>query len=209
MEWLQTLDHNVLGWFQAHRLPALDTVMTFVTFLGEEWVVLLVAVLASVALAVRRRRRTAFLFATTCLLCWLFSQAVKETVRRPRPDFPGHPLAPVSLLHPDQPTFSFPSVHSSGSASVYVTLALLVAKGWPRRRRVLLVAGSLLLTGLIGLSRVYLGFHYPTDVLAGWAVGLGFAFGCAALDQGRTPPPLPGDRRSEERGSALRGGSAD
>jgi undecaprenyl-diphosphatase len=189
MEWLQTLDHNVIRWFQAHRTPALDEGMAVVTFLGESMSVLVVLAVGVAWLAVRRGKRTALLAALAGLLCWGLSEAVKESVRRPRPDIAGHPLAPVRLLNPEQPTYSFPSVHSSGSASVYVTLALLIGKGWPRRRRVLLVAGSLLLTGLIGLSRVYLGYHHPTDVLAGWAVGLGFAFACATLDQ-RRPLPL-------------------
>jgi undecaprenyl-diphosphatase len=117
------------------------------------------------------------------LLCWLLSEAVKEAVQRPRPDFGGHPLAPMRLFHPGQATFSFPSIHSSGSASVYVTLALLLGRCWPRPRRVLLLGGSLVFAGLIGLSRVYLGYHYPTDVLGGWALGLGFAFSCGALDR--------------------------
>jgi undecaprenyl-diphosphatase len=199
MEWLQKLDHNVLDWFQAQRRPPLDGVMEVVTFLGEQGVLLLVGVLATVALAWRRSRRTALLFAITCLLCWSFSQAMKESLRRTRPDFAGHPVAPVRFFNPEQPTFSFPSVHASCSSGVYVTLALLLGKGWPRRWRALLLTGGLLLAGLIGVSRVYLGFHYPTDVLAGWAVGLGFAFSCAALDQGRSPPPLPVDGRGGER----------
>src|SRR5262249_13801242 len=156
-------------------------VMAILTFFGKEWVLLLVGVLAAAALAVRGRRRTALRFALTGLLCWLISQTVKESVQRPRPDFAGHPVAPVRFFHPDQPTFSFPSVHASGSASVYVTLALLLGKGGLRQRRLLLVTGGLLLAGLIGVSRVYLGYHYPTDVLAGWALGLSGAFSCAAL----------------------------
>jgi undecaprenyl-diphosphatase len=182
MEWLQTIDQNVLGWFQAHPTPALDGVMTLVTFLGERLVLLVVLILAATGLVVRGRRRAALLLALTGLLCWALSEVVKEGVQRPRPDFPGHPVAPVRFFHPGQPSYSFPSVHASGSASVYVTLALLLGRSWPRRRRVLLVGGSLVLAGVIGVSRLYLGYHYLTDVLGGWALGLGFACSCAALD---------------------------
>jgi undecaprenyl-diphosphatase len=184
MEWLQTLDHNVIGWLQGHRTLALDGVMAGVTFFGERLVLLVIVVMTAAGLAVRGRRRTALRLAMAALFCWVLSETVKEGVQRPRPDFAGHPAAPMRFFHPGQPSFSFPSVHASGSASVYVTLALLLGTRWPRRRRALLVVGSLLLTGLIGISRVYLGYHYPTDVLAGWAMGLGFAFSCAALGGG-------------------------
>src|SRR5262249_1076191 len=185
MEWLQTLDHNLVRWFPTHRTPPLDAGMAALTFLGELVVLFVVLAVGVAWLAVCHHGRRALLAAMTGLLCWGLAEGVKEGVKRPRPDFAGHPMAPVRLFNPEQPTYSFPSVHSSGSSSVYVTLALLIGKGWPRRRRVLSVGGSLLLTGLIGVSRVYLGYHYPTDVVAGWALGLGFAFSCAALDEGK------------------------
>jgi undecaprenyl-diphosphatase len=183
MEWLQTLDHTGLAWLQEHRTPALDGVMGVVSFFGERLVLFGVVLLAVFGLALRRRRRTAWVLAIAALLCWMLSEAVKEGVQRPRPDFPGHPEAASRFFHPGQPSFSFPSIHASGSASVYVALALLIGKHWKRQRQVLLVGGSFVLGGAIGISRLYLGYHYPTDVLGGWAVGLGFAFSCAALDR--------------------------
>ena len=74
---------------------------------------------------------------------------------------------------------SFPSGHSVFAAVIYLTLGVLVARFSERRRtRVYLVFLALSLTFLVGISRVYLGVHYPTDVLAGWCVGLAWALGC-------------------------------
>jgi undecaprenyl-diphosphatase len=74
---------------------------------------------------------------------------------------------------------SFPSGHSVFAAVIYLTLGVLVARFTERRRtRIYLVFLALALTFLVGISRVYLGVHYPTDVLAGWCVGLAWALAC-------------------------------
>jgi undecaprenyl-diphosphatase len=76
-------------------------------------------------------------------------------------------------------TASFPSGHSMMSAVVYLTLGALLARVLPRRRMKLLVlACALGATALTGVSRVYVGVHWPTDVLAGWAIGASWAVGC-------------------------------
>jgi undecaprenyl-diphosphatase len=78
---------------------------------------------------------------------------------------------------------------TNASSAVYVTLALVVARRLRRRRqRVLVVGGGLALVLVIGLTRLYLGVHYPTDVLAGWALGLGVALACGWLE-GRWAAP--------------------
>lgn len=100
------------------------------------------------------------------LAVWL-----KELFDRPRPDLVPH-LSHVS-------TASFPSGHSMLSAVVYLTLGALLARLTERRRlKVYVLSFALLLTFLVGMSRVYLGVHYPTDVLAGWAAGLTWAIFC-------------------------------
>lgn len=90
---------------------------------------------------------------------------------RPRPNVVPH-LTEVNSA-------SFPSGHSMLSAIIYLTLAVLVARLLQRRTlRIYVIAVSLLLVGLIGLTRIYLGVHYPTDVLAGWTAGLVWAAAC-------------------------------
>ena len=76
-------------------------------------------------------------------------------------------------------TASFPSGHAMISAVVYLTLGALLAKiVITNTLKIYLMTVAVLLTGMIGLSRVYLGVHWPTDVLAGWVAGAGWALGC-------------------------------
>jgi len=97
-----------------------------------------------------------------------FNQLLKGYFARPRPQ-----LVPQKVYVLGE---SFPSGHSMMAAITYLTLAaLLVSEDSPMRHRLYLLGCALLLIMLIGLSRVYLGVHWPTDVLAGWAAGAGWA----------------------------------
>lgn len=102
---------------------------------------------------------------------WLLSSLLKYFFGRPRPDVVPH-LADVH-------TASFPSGHSMMSAVVYLTLGALLTRLVARPVvKLYILAVACLLTGLVGASRVYLGVHYPTDVLAGWLAGLVWATLC-------------------------------
>lgn len=142
-----------------------------VTGLGGAFIVgLLIAATAGFLWLDRRRRMAAFLVAAT-VSGLVVSLGLKELFARPRPDVVPH-LAKVQ-------TSSFPSAHSMLSAVVYLTLGVLVAAAVPARSlRVYAIGVAVLITGLVGVSRVYLGVHYPTDVLAGWTAGLVWALGC-------------------------------
>ncbi|MDB5876513.1 MAG: phosphoesterase, partial [Ramlibacter sp.] len=79
-------------------------------------------------------------------------------------------------------TASFPSGHAALSAITYLTLAALLAKMTASHRvRYYFMAVAVALTCLIGVSRVYLGVHYPTDILAGWCIGSAWALMCWAV----------------------------
>ncbi len=136
-----------------------------------------VGVLSAVTLAVvgylvlTRKRHAAATVAVAVMSGLVLSQALKWGFARPRPDLVPHGQTVY--------TQSFPSGHAMLSAVVYLTLGALLARTQPRRRvKLYFLAVAGVLTMVVGVSRVYLGVHWPTDVLAGWAVGAGWALLC-------------------------------
>lgn len=106
----------------------------------------------------------------------LFALALKGGFARPRPELVAH----GSMVY----TSSFPSGHAMLSAVVYLTGgALLAVIHAARRVRLFLIGCAVLVTLLVGVSRVYLGVHWPSDVLAGWAAGAAWAACCWLLAQ--------------------------
>lgn len=142
--------------------------------LGSGAVTALVTVIAVAYLALAQRRRYALLVLACAVGTELWMSLLKALYSRPRPTV-------VTALDPPG-GLSFPSGHSMISASLYLTLALLIARAMPHRRlRIFVVAVGAGLALLIGLSRIYLGVHYPTDVVAGWTVGLAWALICGLV----------------------------
>lgn len=142
-----------------------------VTGLGGVTVLCLVIAAAAGFLAINRSyRMMGFLLLSTGTGIGI-SLAMKHWFDRPRPDVVEH-LARVY-------TSSFPSGHSMMSAVVYLTLGVLIAPVLQHvKLRCYVIGSALLLTFLIGISRIYMGVHYPTDVLAGWTAGLVWALLC-------------------------------
>jgi undecaprenyl-diphosphatase len=120
------------------------------------------------------RMRSAALFVLVSVLVGtLLSTVLKMGYNRPRPD-----LTTMS----EQFTASFPSGHAMLSAVTFLTLGALLARFAPTRRlQVLSLAGALLLTLLVGFSRLYMGVHYPSDILAGWCLGSAWALLCSSI----------------------------
>ena len=141
----------------------LPSVARDITSLGSTVVLTLVTALSAIYLCMDSKRQAAYLLVATVLSGTLLNSVLKVVAARPRPDIVPH-LTTMS-------NYSFPSGHSMMSAVTYLTLAALVARGRPPgvRRSCFLSAG--LLTILVGMTRVYLGVHWPTDVLAGWLFG--------------------------------------
>lgn len=122
-------------------------------------------------LILRRRGRAAALLLAAVIGGLVLSLVLKGSYERPRPDLVPH----GSIVM----TSSFPSGHSMMSAVTYLTLgALLAGQVDGRALRIYVLALACGLTLLVGVSRVYLGVHWPTDVLAGWAAGTAWAILC-------------------------------
>ncbi|BBK38465.1 phosphatase PAP2 family protein [Allostella sp. ATCC 35155] len=139
-----------------------------VTALGSHAVLTLLVLAAAIYLRLLRQHASVLLLALSVLGGTALSAGLKLVFDRPRPDLVAH----LADIH----TASFPSGHAMLSAVAYLTLAGLVARVQPRPALARFVLGSgIALTGLVGISRVYLGVHWPSDVLAGWCLGAAWA----------------------------------
>lgn len=154
--------------------PWVEELARDVTGLGGLGVLTFLTLAAAGLFWLQRRRWTALYVLAAVGSGVTLSNAAKAFFDRPRPDLVPH----GTIVH----TASFPSGHSLMAAVVYLTLAALVARSFPERRlRAYVVSLAMLLAFAVGASRVYLGVHWPTDVLAGWAAGGAWALACAAL----------------------------
>jgi undecaprenyl-diphosphatase len=154
---------------QSFRSDMLTQVAINLTSLGSSSVLLVFALLAYAAV-LAGRDRVGFLHLTLALLgAFLFPEALKGYFARERPDALLH-LVPVRTL-------SFPSGHSFGAAACYATFAFFFARYVARRSiEIFCYVLAALIVGTIGLTRIYLGVHYPTDVLGGLSAGGAWAF---------------------------------
>jgi undecaprenyl-diphosphatase len=179
--------------------PWVEEAVRDVTALGGVFVLTLVTALVVGFYALRRDWKEAGFLLVAVGGGLLVSFGLKSAIDRPRPDLVPH------LSH--VVTTSFPSAHAQLSAVVYLTLGALLAEHTPQRRlKVYFLAVGTLLTLLVGCSRVYLGVHYPTDVLAGWAAG--FAWAALGWMTARrlliSDPPPPPNARPESTSPGVR-----
>lgn len=143
--------------------PALDVLMNAITTLGTSPVLLLIAAGAVVLLVARGRPTHALFLATAGIGSVLLDGALKVIVHRARPQLPWAHV---------QPDYSFPSGHTMNTVSLLLALALLVWVTRGPRTGSLAVVAALAVALAIGLSRVYLGYHYVSDVVGGLAAGI-------------------------------------
>ena len=142
-----------------------------ITALGSYSIVILATAFVLGFLLLQRRFAEALLVLVTISGGGILSQVLKSVFERERPDRAFH-LTEVSTL-------SFPSGHSMVSSVVYITLGALLARSLAHRRsKMYCLWVGVVLAVLVGLTRVYLGVHFPTDVLAGWAAGASWAMFC-------------------------------
>jgi membrane-associated phospholipid phosphatase len=171
-----------------HQLatPGLTRLMQAFSFLGS---VAAVTILCLVAICVSlcfRRARTAALLAITMLGVAALDVALKQAFHRPRP---------VAFFGATPTSYSFPSGHAFGSLCFYGVLAAILVERVRRRvAKFCLWMAAALLIGMIGFSRIYLGVHYPSDVIAGYLAGAVWVAAVFSLDK------ILSAQRNEERG---------
>lgn len=148
-----------------------EEMMRDITALGGTAVLTLVVLAVAGFLALTRKTHAAIAVLVSVVSGMLLSQAIKWAYARPRPELVPHGMEAYSA--------SFPSGHSMMAAVVYLTLGALLARHQAQpRMKVYVLVVAVLLTVLVGISRIYLGVHWPTDVLAGWCLGAAWAILC-------------------------------
>lgn len=155
-------DRAVYEALYAGARPTLVAVARLFTALGEPTLLIAASAVVAVWLWFTGHRHLAAVFFAVTTFARLFSQLQKYWIGRERPDLESH-LALVKSM-------SFPSGHATSSMAFYLTLALVLTQG--SRWRAPAVAGALLMSFAVGLSRVMLGVHWPSDVVGGWAFGM-------------------------------------
>jgi undecaprenyl-diphosphatase len=149
----------------------LEETMRDITGLGSVFTIVFVTAAACAYLAMTRRRRIAVFVLAAIGGGEVVSTVLKLFYHRPRPDLVPHGMEVF--------TASFPSGHAMMSAIAYLTLASLIARVDRQRGvKVLVLTIGVSTTLLVGISRIYLGVHWPSDVLAGWCVGAAWAALC-------------------------------
>jgi undecaprenyl-diphosphatase len=154
--------------------PWFEAAVMNLSALGSAAVTGLVSVIAVLYFAFAGRRRFALLIAGCAIGTEVWMWVFKAFYGRERPSFVRGIDVPTSL--------SFPSGHSMISAALYLTLAVLISRTTTDGRlRIFVVATGAALALIVGTTRVYLGVHYPTDVVAGWTLGVAWALTCGVI----------------------------
>lgn len=171
-------DERILLFFRVPGSPEIlrgpawmESAVRDLTSLGGRAVLTLVTFAVSGFFVLRRQFRPLLLLWVVVIGGTLLMGELKAFYARPRPELNLRPGVETSL--------SFPSGHAMMSTMIYMTLAVMIAEFQDRRRmRAYIVGFAAFLAALIGLTRVILGVHYPSDVVAGWTVGLCWALLC-------------------------------
>ena len=161
---ITTFDRSIAQTLHSHAIPWLTRGVIVITYVGSGWVLVPLAALVTAVLFQRRHWGEGLILVSATSGAAFLNWMIKLLIHRPRPEFVD------PLIHAGG--YSFPSGHSATAAAFYMTLGLLGA-GWVRRweTRVYVLLAAVFAVALVGFSRLYLGVHYLSDVLAGYALG--------------------------------------
>ena len=180
-------DNGILLWFHANSSLTLDPFVLFFTYLGGPIVMPLASLVIVIALLSQHQRSRALFFGLAMLGELLINQGAKLLFARPRPDLWAHLV--------EEKAFSFPSGHAMASSAFVTAVVLLL---WYTRWRNLSVALGALFVVLVCLSRLYLGVHYPSDVLSGSLASLAWVVGLRQIFRNKDPDVLEARARLNE-----------
>jgi membrane-associated phospholipid phosphatase len=171
----QRFDSFVRTAIHQHATPGLTRWMMGFSFLGSVSTVSVLCVVILSAFLYFRRLRLAALLGITMIGMAALDFSLKLAFHRPRP---------VAFFGPVPSSYSFPSGHAFGALCFYgVLAAIFAARTSPKAAKFCIWTGAVLLIGMIGLSRIYLGVHYPSDVIAGYCAGAVWVAAVGLLDQ--------------------------
>ncbi len=156
-------DSTLTHFIYLFRSPFMTTIMRDITFFGGQ-ILLGSAVIVTILFLLKKHKKDALVFAFILFFGIGLNLLLKDMFQRPRPDI-------VPLVH--ETSYSFPSGHAMNSFIFYTCLSFFIFRRFKNKQlKIMLICGSALLIFLIGLSRIYLGVHYPSDVIAGYTAGL-------------------------------------
>jgi undecaprenyl-diphosphatase len=185
--WTQATDLMLLDLIRGAGGPALRQRVVDLTALGSASILLPLVVFATLLFLARGDRRGALRLLITVLGGRLAVELVKDLAARARPPLIDQAVA----VH----SWSFPSAHAANSAIIYLALAAVAVRRETRPAARAVILGAAIIASLtIGLTRPWLGVHWPSDVLAGWLFGLGWVALCSAVARrwaGKASPARP------------------
>jgi undecaprenyl-diphosphatase len=183
---LSTQDPSVTAWFVHARTPLLNATAQVVTMVGSEPAIGILTLLVVTWLIVSKRAwNSAAVVAVSMAVSAVLIKGLKLLMERPRPPAPD-------VLGPLDSSFAFPSGHTLYSTVFFGLVAgLLLARTQVRTQRVLIVLGWVVASAVVGVSRLYLGYHWLTDVVASWTLAVAVLACAAAASAALRKHPLP------------------
>jgi undecaprenyl-diphosphatase len=171
-----TTDRAILRWFAAHRRGWLNGIAVDVTALGSSTILALITILATVFLVTNGRRRDGVHLGLLSIGAAALTFFFKRFLARPRPD-----VVPALVVVSD---LSYPSGHTLGATSIYLVLGYIAFRDTGKRWLLAVAVGIAL---AIALSRMYLGVHYPTDVVGGGVIAIAWVIVTVLVRQYAVP----------------------